>query len=306
LFFRQDKNAGGSATMDHSTHGHSHNHGLTPEWSQLTFNDLWTPWLFVVLLLVFVVYCLFTGSMQHKIAKNAPIYPTWRKLLFGLGVLLIYVSLGSPLSILGHDYMFSAHMMQQSILFLVVPPLILLGLPTVWFEPLAKKRSTKLVFKVIQHPLFALLNFNVFFSFYHIPHIFDFMMANHTYHYLYHFWLQICAVQMWLQIVSPFPSLDRLRPLQKIGYIFANGVLLTPACALIIFADHVLYDSYANTPVVFEIFSKLDDQQLGGVVMKLMQEAVYGLALGIIFYRWFYNERSKDKVQISSTSQTNS
>jgi hypothetical protein len=37
-----------------------------------------------------------------------------------------------------------------------------------------------------------------------------------------------------------------------------------------------------------------------------MQEAVYGLALGIIFYRWFYNERSKDKVQISSSSQTNS
>jgi putative membrane protein len=292
--------------MDHTAHDHSHHQGQVPEWSQLTFTDLWTPWMIVLLILIFVAYLLFTGAWRHKLSKDAPEFSIWRKWMFGLGLLLIYFSSGSPLAILGHDYMFSAHMMQQSLLYLAVPPLILMGLPTWWFEPLAKKRAAEITFKIIQHPLFALLNFNVFFSFYHIPHIFDAMTANHTYHYLYHFWLQFCAVQMWLQIISPIPSLDRLRPLQKIGYIFANGVLLTPACALIIFADSVLYETYANTPVVFEIFSKLDDQQLGGVIMKLMQEAVYGLALGIIFYRWFYRERAKDRAETITSSQTSS
>jgi putative membrane protein len=273
--------------MDHSTHHHGS--GIQ-EWSDLTFSQLWSPFMFVSILVVLFVYLKFAGSI-----------PAWRKWMFAGGLFFIYVASGSPLAILGHDYMFSAHMMQQSILYLVVPPFLLLGLPSWWFQSWANKRWVEVLMKIIEHPLFALLNFNVFFSFYHIPQIFDAMTDNHLLHYAYHTWLQICAVQMWLLIVNPLPVRERLRPLQKIGYIFANGVLLTPACALIIFASDVIYDTYANTPVVFDMFSKLDDQQLGGVIMKLMQEAAYGLTLGIIFYRWFYQERSQEKAEREAT-----
>jgi putative membrane protein len=277
--------------------GHdAHHHGThIPEWSQLTFFDLWSPLMLLILLVIFIAYMLITGPYRTKFSALAPTTNVWRKISFALGLITIYVASGSPLAALGHHYLFSAHMMQQSLLYLAVPPLILLGTPSWWFERIANRRWLEITFKIIQHPLFALLNFNVFFSYYHIPHIFDYTMSTPWLHFVFHSWLQFCAIQMWLLVINPITNQDRLRPLQKIGYIFANGVLLTPACALIIFADRVLYDTYANAPVVTDFLSQLDDQQLGGVIMKLMQEAIYGLTLATVFYRWYYAERAKEK-----------
>jgi putative membrane protein len=179
---------------------------------------------------------------------------------------------------------------------LVVPPLLLLGTPSWWFAKWRGSRVIERIIWLVRHPFFALLNFNVFFSFYHIPAIFDTLMSSQWAHSLAHWLLQLCALQMWLLVINPLPTNDRLRPLQKIGYIFANGVLLTPACALIIFADNVLYDTYRNLPLPFELLSRLDDQQLGGVIMKLMQEAVYGITLAVVFYRWYYFERAQEQL----------
>ena len=75
---------------------------------------------------------------------------------------------------------------------------------------------------------------------------------------------------MWFPVFCPLPELNRLNDLKKMAYIFGNGVLLTPACALIIFADSIIYDMYANVTVPFAHLSPLDDQQLGGVIMKII------------------------------------
>jgi putative membrane protein len=42
-------------------------------------------------------------------------------------------------------------------------------------------------------------------------------------------------------------------------------------------------------------YSVVEDQQLGGVVMKILQEVTYGTALAITFYRWFNNERKREE-----------
>ena len=49
--------------------------------------------------------------------------------LFGSGVLLMLLTLIGPLDFLGDRYLFSAHMMEHILLYLAVPPLLLLGLP---------------------------------------------------------------------------------------------------------------------------------------------------------------------------------
>jgi cytochrome c oxidase assembly factor CtaG len=49
--------------------------------------------------------------------------------LFGSGVLLMLLTLIGPLDFLGDNYLFSAHMMEHILLYLAVPPLLLLGLP---------------------------------------------------------------------------------------------------------------------------------------------------------------------------------
>src|SRR5690606_33821974 len=121
---------------------------------------------------------------------------------------------------------------------------------------------------------------------YHIPLVLDYVMTHFVVHRIYFAALLISAFMMWWNTVSPLPEYERLTDVKKMGYIFANGVLLTPACALIIFSNSTFYATYTdpeiwakalgycvpmgsdvilsmfNGPGDFEFFPPLEDQQL--------------------------------------------
>ena len=111
----------------------------------------------------------------------------------------------------------------------------------------------------------------------------DYLMKNDVLLFAYHTVLLVTAFIMWFPVFCPLPELNRLNDLKKMAYIFGNGVLLTPACALIIFADSIIYDMYSNVTVPFTHLSPLDDQQLGGVIMKILQEIIYGATFSLYF-----------------------
>ncbi len=54
---------------------------------------------------------------------------TWRAMSWVSGLLILALSLISPLDTLAHDYLFSAHMVQHLLMTVVVPPLLLAGIP---------------------------------------------------------------------------------------------------------------------------------------------------------------------------------
>lgn len=54
--------------------------------------------------------------------------PIKKMISFSLGLILFYIALGSPYHLLGDSYLFSAHMLQQSLVYIFVPPLLLIGL----------------------------------------------------------------------------------------------------------------------------------------------------------------------------------
>lgn len=147
----------------------------------------------------------------------------------------------------------------------------------------------------LKKPLIPLLLFNVLFSIYHIPLIFNAVVSNNFLHNLTHFVLTITALFMWVPLIPIVKELDCLSDIQKIGYIFAAGVLLTPACALIIFSDAPFYSVYNSAPQLFKSLPPLDDQQTGGIIMKVIQELVYGTMIGYIFFKWARKERLKDE-----------
>jgi putative membrane protein len=259
------------------------------------FFELWNP---VVLLLVVVVGALYVQAVgpwrQHF--EGAEPVRFKHKLSFVTGLLLFYVAQGSPLAYVGHHYLFSAHMLQQSILYLIMPPLLLIGTPAWLVRFLLKPKWLGGIVKASVKPLFALFWFNLVFSFYHIPFIMDAVMENEWLQLLYQTVLLIAAFQMWFPVFCPLPEWDGLSELKKMAYIFLNGILLTPACALIIFAGKPLYAMYMNVTPPFPYLHTVDDQQLGGVIMKILQEVVYGLALGYTFFKWFRKERKNDEL----------
>ncbi|MFD1736735.1 cytochrome c oxidase assembly protein [Bacillus salitolerans] len=258
-------------------HGDSEDHDGF--FQHYTFFELWDPLYFLILTFVYIVFI--NGSRKIMIKKIA----------FGSGLFTLFLALGSPLHVLGDSYLFSAHMLQQSLVYIVVPPLILYGLQ----NGETGKWISKVRLGIFKRPLFLLLGFNVLFSFYHIPIIFEYLVQNTIFHSMSHVILTVSAFLMWVPIIPLVKEMDTLTEVQKIGYIFAGGVLLTPACALILFADHTMYPTYITNQPLFPMLPPLDDQQLGGIIMKVAQEIVFCSIIGYIFFNWAKKEQEVDK-----------
>lgn len=282
------------------------------------FRALWSPSLFLILLAVLGVYFLVLTKYRTKFSNSEPL-TNKEAVYFSIGIILVYIVKGSPLDLMGH-LMFYAHMIQMAVLYLITPIFFILGIPKwVWRSMLASKGIGSL-FKFFTKPIVALILFNGLFSFYHIPLIFDTIKINFWLHEGYTSILFIVSIIMWWPLVNPLPEEQKLSGLKKVGYIFADGVLLTPACALIIFADTPMYATYSDPnawgqalalcvsptllsgldlsgPEMFSSMSLVHDQQLGGVIMKIIQEIVYGYVLAMVFFSWYRKEQEETDLQ---------
>lgn len=212
---------------------------------------------------------------------------------FYTGLALFAIAMGTPVYSIGH-YLFSVHMIIQSIIYLAVPPLLLYGLPKRELgEVLNRGGVLQCSIRFLTNPVIAVLLFNGIFSFYHVPFIFDYLMTNSFFMGLSTFVLFVLAIIMWWPVVSPAEFKGTMKPLYKIAYICVMGILLTPACALIIFSKDLLYTSYMQAPQLFGIGS-LDDQQAGGALMKFIQEIIYGTVIGFIFFAWSKDQKNDE------------
>ncbi|MBA9024995.1 cytochrome c oxidase assembly factor CtaG [Peribacillus huizhouensis] len=280
------------------------------------FRALWSPYFLVFMVLVIVGYMLLVSKFRHKFIRNESV-GIKQQILFVTAIVLLYIIKGSPLDLLGH-IMFSAHMTQMAFLYLVVPPLLILGIPDWLWRSFLRLPIIKRMFNFFTKPLFALISFNAFFSFYHIPLVFDFVKTNMLLHAGYTILLFMLAIFMWFPLVNQLPERTSLSGVKKVAYIFGSGILMTPACALIIFADAPLFATYSDAsawlvamelcvpasalsgltlsgPEMFNGLPIVEDQQLGGILMKIIQEIVLGVALGYTFFAWYRKENSSNE-----------
>ncbi|WP_050181551.1 cytochrome c oxidase assembly factor CtaG [Domibacillus robiginosus] len=278
------------------------------------FPALWSPYFIVVLSGITVLYFWITIGRRQQFQDSEPL--TKRQgLLFIAAIVTLYAVKGSPLDLMGH-IMMTYHMLQMAVLYLVVPPLLIKAVPWWLWRTVIGLPVVKTIFSFSARPLLALVLFNGMFSFYHIPLIFDFIKMNEMLHSLYTVVLFFLAICMWWPLVNEQPEGRGLDGLKKVGYIFANGILLTPACALIIFASAPLYATYSDGtawlkamelcvpsstlsglqlsgPELFSSMAVVEDQKTGGIVMKIIQEIVYGVVLAQVFFEWVRKEEKE-------------
>lgn len=247
----------------------------------------------LITIVLTALYLAIVGPYRKHFADSTPV-PTYKKVAFMAALFSFYAALGSPIAYYGHHFLFSVHMAQQCLLFIFMVPLLIIGMPAWLVQPLFNQKILGAVLTKLTNPFLGILFFNMSFSFYHIPQIFDAVHARPEWNIAFHVILALMALQMWWPILTPIQSQQRLSELRKMAYIFINGLLLTPACALITFAGTPLFETYMNAPQLFQYHSLLEDQVLGGVLMKLMQEASYGSVLAYTFFRWYHSEKRKD------------
>ncbi len=155
---------------------------------------------------------------------------------------------------------------------------------------------------------------------YHIPIVFDHVMQNGFLHAGYSILLFFVATCMWWSLSWAAAEYKPLSGIKKVAFIFISGILLTPSCALIIFSDTPLYATYSDPqlwgrvmslcvgsstfsnlnlsgPELFSSMSLLHDQQLGGIVMKIIQEIIYSVVLGHVFFEWYRKDQEESEAQ---------
>ncbi|WP_307794877.1 cytochrome c oxidase assembly protein [Alkalihalobacillus sp. BA299] len=207
---------------------------------------MWNTPLLVCLIGIAVLYALLVYRLTDiKIYYKQPLF-------FFLSLGLLYLTIGSPLTTISH-LSFSLHMIQMSILYFIVPPIFLLGIPNNVFQKIWKIPMVKGISKRFLPPRFALIIFAVLFLMYHLPIFLNLFSQNSFVHNAYIVLLLILSFSMWWPIAAPDPK-QRFCKGQKKRYAFLNGVFLMPACFLFILGAFM---DGMNNPFLTQLTSHL-------------------------------------------------
>lgn len=282
------------------------------------FQANWSPYYLISLLVITALYFYVTVKKRDAFQESEPL--TRNEIgYFVSGMVLLYIIKGSPVDILGH-ILFAFHMGQMAFLLLLVPILLMKGIPWWVWEAILRKPAIRKPLQFLTKPLLSLIIFSMFFSFYHIPLIHDQIKMNELVHATVTSLLFLTAFLMWWSVIDVTRNQKTLHGLKKIGFIIASAVLITPACALIIFASEPMYATYTESdawlkamelcvpastlaaidqagitlsgPELFTGMSAVEDQQLGGIIMKIIQEVIYAVLLASVFFTWYRNEQA--------------
>ena len=266
--------------------------------------SLWTHWhghpeVLIGLVVLEGVYLLGVGPLRDRydLADRAD---SRQVAMFTLGVLVIFFSLLSPLHILSDRYLFSAHMLQHVLLTLVAPPLLVMGMPDWLLRRLLRPGTVFRLARIVTHPMIAFVLFNVVFSMWHIPVLYNLSMTNHEIHILEHLLVIVTAVLMWWPITSTMPELPRLSYPLQMGYLFLMSIAQIVVFAPITFSRSPIYEWYVAAPEIWAL-TPLVDQQIGGIIMKIGGGTVFLTLLIVIFFRWYDREEDKTKIELNES-----
>ncbi|HEX6291197.1 MAG TPA: cytochrome c oxidase assembly protein [Herpetosiphonaceae bacterium] len=213
-------------------------------------------------------------------------------IMFLLAMLIVFGSLQGPLHELGDYYLFSAHMVQHLLVTMIMPPLLLKGIPG-WLVDRALRLPLVLpIARFITSPFIAFAIFNIVFSLWHVPSFYQMALGNPPIHGLEHILFMGTALLTWWPIFSQSALLPRLSEPWQIFYLFAQSLIPTVLGALITFADFVIYEFYAAAPRVIAL-PAIEDQQISGLIMWLGGASIVLLVLTVRFFQ--YMERDSDE-----------
>ena len=226
---------------------------------------------------------LYLWRMRHGKADER--VSASRRILFFSALLVIFASLNGPIHELSDTYLFSAHMVQHLMLTMLMPPLLIAGVPGWMLRPLLRNRAIASVARIVTRPIACFAIFNVVIAMWHIPTFYNAAMDNHNIHILEHLMFMAAAVLMWWPLLSPLPELPRLSYPGQMLYCFLMILPMSIVAVYISMADQVLYPAYAAAPRITSL-SPLEDQLLGGLIMWVPGGMIFMIIMSVIFFKW--------------------
>lgn len=251
----------------------------------MTFHWHTEPLLLLAILLPGWLYALWTGPLRRHILPQEP-FSLLRAFSFYSGLATFYIAVGSPIDSIGERYLFSVHMLQHLLIMYVGPILCIAGLPGrlldatwgnwTWFHR---------VFRVAVHPVVAGASFTLILSLWHVPALYEAALVDKRIHILEHVTITVPA----FFIIWKFFSESNLQPVLsypgRILYLFALMVGQLPLFGVLSMSDEILYPTYEWAPRIIGM-SALEDQIVGGIMMKVGGMILALPIMGYCFWQW--------------------
>ncbi|MDP4609695.1 MAG: cytochrome c oxidase assembly protein [Opitutales bacterium] len=248
------------------------------------------PLLLISLLLVGWLYALGTGPLRSRIALGEA-FPTGKAVLFYCGLIITYLAVGSPLDQIGEQFLFCAHMTQHMLLIYLAPTLFIFGTPAWLIDWLLKPEAIRKVMSVLTHPLFGGFVFTFVYTAWHVPVLYELALHDKRIHILEHWTMfGLGILMLW-----PYLTLSKRVPRRAFGLrmvaIFLLMVGQLPVFAFLTFAGEAIYPTYLWAPRIIDL-NPLNDQILGGIIMKVVNMGFSLTILGTAFYAWAKSEEA--------------
>jgi putative membrane protein len=248
------------------------------------------PFLLISLLLVGWLYALGTGPLRERISPETK-YPLGKAILFYSGLIMTYLAVGSPLDQLGEQFLFSAHMVQHMLLIYVSTTLFIFGTPSWLIDHLLRPEPVRKVMSVLTHPACGGLLFTVIYTAWHVPTLYELALRDKGIHILEHWTMFALGIFM----LWPYLTLSKRVPRRSYGIRMIGLFLLMvgqlPVFAFLTLAGEAIYPTYIWAPRIINL-DPLNDQILGGIIMKVINMGFSLTILGTTFYAWAKSEEA--------------
>ena len=191
------------------------------------------------------------------------------------GVVLLLLSLVSPVDALGDQYLFSAHVLQHFLLALIIPALLVLGTPRGLMEKaLVNPPARRLEAALVKPGVAWMLGIGTMIG-WHIPALFNAALASSGLHIFQHLSFLVTGTIFWWPVLQPAEE-RRLALLPAIVYLFSACTACSLLGAWLTFTPPGAYPAYLDPADPAGILRLVrggwgldpkSDQQLGGMLM---------------------------------------
>ena len=240
------------------------------------WTELWQPSILLQSLGLQVLYLLFVVGPWRKVFPHARKPSAKEIIIFFMGAWVFFFTFGSPLDYTSDHFLFSAHMVQHLLEILCMTPILMKGVPDyVYLALFHIKGISKMMYRWTK-PMVAVIVFNVTFTAFHIPFLYDLTLQFEWFHFIEHLFFFICAFFLWWPLLGIIPEIHTVKTTKKMGYLFYASMLSMPIDTILFFSSTPWYQDYVAAPRLITGLTAMGDQQLGAIIMFAGMVAIFG------------------------------
>jgi putative membrane protein len=243
-------------------------------------------WLFVALLGFWYLRTVARYDGRSVAEGDGPTGLPSHRLWFLTGLLAIWVALDWPIGALGAGYLASVHTVSYILLSFIAPPCIILGIPSAVVRHALGLPFWGRLLWFAGRPWLALACFDSIVLLTHVPSVVETLMVTQAGALLVDLGWLVGGLLLWWPVMGPSPEVVRIQRPMKMAYLFISTLAPIIPSAFLTFAQYPLYATYELAPRIFPTFTAQQDQQVAGLLMKIVGDLPVWFAFGVIFFRW--------------------